>query len=329
MTYAEKKSKTKRNLLACLLAGAVLLAGLPAEAQAAEESSKLYTVTVTGHYRDPQTQEISDSGGEDNAALGESMVGSVVDPTGLLTETEDGDWTLSLRFHLMNNISNVAFQAQAEGESGWSEASFQKTGSGDDTGDFCVLLPAESSTLKAECYVDAMGRDVVFFLTYGDRQEGNTTDLAEAGSFDAVSSGAGLDEADGLVIGTAGSGASDGGQDAADAGDAGEQEAALTGEAGSIRLGDSVWVTLFGILFCSFLLAGLVLLLIAGLLIYIYFLKTGILEVRLADPKRRGGARGRKADDPDEEDWEDETDDDLDLGFLDDEDEPDDEEEDG
>ncbi|MDO4262545.1 MAG: heme-binding Shp domain-containing protein [Eubacteriales bacterium] len=311
------------GILAVLAAVFLLIPAGNAQAAAGEQ-----TVTITGHYRDPKTQEIADSGGEDSYALGESMVGSVVDSTGLLSQTEEGDWTLSLRFHLMNNISNVAFHTRAEGEDDWTDARFQEIGTGDDTGDFCVLLPSEETTLKAECYVDAMGRSVVFFLTYGDAKEGNSTDFAEAGSFDTASTGAGLEDAKGLVIGQS-SGAQ---ADSAVAQENTEKGGTAVAASASdlIELDDDVWLTVFGLMFCAFLLAGLVLILIAALLVYIYLIRTGILRVsagRRRGAGRRARRRRRESDfdedepeeDEDPDDW-DETDDDLDLGFLDDED---------
>lgn len=162
-------------LLAVTLACVILLSGIQTTARAAEED---YTVSVHGMYRHPESGKIEDSGGESSYALGQSMVESVVDSVGLL-QASDGTWVLSLRFHLMDSISKVSLTVQESGKTNWSETDVQETGSGEETKDFCVLLPAKQSVIRAECFVDVMGRSVVFYITYDNLTTGNTTDFRE------------------------------------------------------------------------------------------------------------------------------------------------------
>lgn len=225
-------------------------------AAAAEE----YTAAVHGAYRHPQTGEIEDSGGEGSYALGQSMVDSVVDPVGLLQLTEDGTWVLHLRFHLMDNISDVSLKAQAAGDAQWTEAESSVTAAAEESKDFCVALPSKDAVVRAECYVTAMGRSVIFYVTYDNLTQGNTTDFQTDGQAEAAGS-----SEEGSLSGN-GTGEQDDSQQAETAGEntadssaEGEKE---TEEDAGIVLDDSFWRVMFAVIFCaSFCAGGLLLLL--------------------------------------------------------------------
>lgn len=149
-------------LLICSLCMSVCAQTLPCE-----------SATATAHYRHPQTGAIEDSGGESSEALAQGMVESVVDKQALVEANSDGTYYLSLRFHLMNNISQMGFSVQNPGESTWQQVTFENTAAGDDVGDVRLQIPGKDSIVRVECMVDVMGRKVVFFVTLDQFVEGN------------------------------------------------------------------------------------------------------------------------------------------------------------
>ncbi len=246
----------------------------------AEET--VYTISVEGLYRSPLDGKIEDSGGESQYALGQSMVDGVVDTTGILQVNEDGSYGLQVRFHLMDNISEVSFWTAEEGEDTWSSVSYASTGTTEETEDFYIPLPAETAYVRAQCYVDAMGRSVIFYLSYSDLTEGNTTDfsvydasaLSESGNGDvsaSTDSSSSTVEAtgEGLTIGYSST----------------QTEETTTAEenANGNLLDDNVWMLLFGVVFLGTLSAGLVLLL---LVVLVYKIKANREELRALHVKK-------------------------------------------
>lgn len=212
----------------------LLIGVLPAEAKAA--GSGLYTVQVQGHYTNPNTGTIEDSGGAGSSALGESMVASVVDTAGLLETDAKGTLYLSVRFKLMKSISKVILEVQEKGADSWKDAETEQTAAGDDTADFRLKIPEEDIVLRASVFVEAMGRDVVFFLTYDGKSDGNTAGFEE------------LPEA--LPEETESETVREAVTDLKD--DVKES---------SYILDDSVWMVLFLVILCANILSGLLLLL--------------------------------------------------------------------
>lgn len=133
---------------------------------------------ATGSYQHPSTGAIEDSGGKSSEALGQSMVGSVVDPQALVETAADGQLYLSLRFHLMSNISSTGLSVQAPGDSAWTEVSYESTGKGDDTEDLRIPIPSKDAVVRADCFVDAMGRSVIFYVTVDEFSPGNAGNFA-------------------------------------------------------------------------------------------------------------------------------------------------------
>lgn len=131
------------------------------------------SATVTGHYRHPETGIIEDSGGDANEALGQSMVSNVVDTSALVETTQDGTYLVSLRFHLMNNLTDIKLSVQNPGDSAWTSVSHERTATGDDTGDLRFEVASTDVIIRAQCMVDAMGRYVIFFITLDNFTEGN------------------------------------------------------------------------------------------------------------------------------------------------------------
>ena len=227
--------------------------------QIVRASESVYTVDVSGYYRSPVDGKIEDSGGDSQEALGQSMVESVVETTGVLEELPDGGYALYVRFNLMDNISDVSFSTVEDGGSTWSSVSYEVTGSTSETKDFYIPIPAKESYVRAECYVEPMGRSVIFYIGYDNLVSGNSTGIAlyegttssEDSSEDDKTSEVTTDGT-GLTIGYSNTSSND----AAD-----ESESDVTQTPIGV-IDDSVWITLFGVVFTAVFLAGLLLILV-------------------------------------------------------------------
>ena len=233
----------------------------------ANAANDVYTVDVQGYYRSPVDGQIEDSGGDSQEALGQSMVDSVVDTTGLLEELSDGSYALYVRFNLMDNISDVSFSVMSNGGTSWKSISYDTTGSTSETTDFYIPLPSKDSFVRAECYVTAMGRSVIFYMGYSNLKAGNSTDIAlvnrtsktvsdednSVTSTDVDSKESATDSlGTGLTIGYADD-------------DSQNDDAIKEDEADQDTIGDSVWVLLFLVVFSATFLAGLLLILVFSL----------------------------------------------------------------
>ena len=214
------------------------------------------TATVHGWYRHPVTGVIEDSGGEPSFALGQSMVDSLVTPDGLMEEGADGNYYLSVRFKLMDNVSEVNLTAQKPGDAQWAPAAYESTGKGDDQEDFRIAIPSKNAVIRAECFVEAMGRSVVFYMTADNFTSGNAAGFARMdenhtiAAAPAEKSGTGTT---GMVTGGSGTAA----KPAAEPGTDAITTATNDGER-NVIISARVWVMFFVLVFCAQLLACLV-----------------------------------------------------------------------
>lgn len=230
----------KAGILVLLL---VMLSGLSIIAMA--ENLSCRTAKATGFYEDPVTGQVEDSGGEDNKALGASMVSNVVDSTALIEKNPSGGYYVSLRFHLMDNLSDICFEVRQSESDSFRKVESKETGSDGEQADFRLPVETEDSVIRATCYVEAMGRNVVFFVTLSDFTEGNE------GGFAQMASQSGDDVLDGVTGLTTGGSAS--------ATLVTSNEPSETIESQQLNLSAGVWWMLFVVVFCANILAGLVL----------------------------------------------------------------------
>lgn len=280
------KNRFKQKLLPLFCTAVLLLTALPIQANA--ENLPCQTAVATGSYSHPQTGVIEDSGGESNEALGQSMVSNVVDSKALVETTQNGDYLISIRFHLMNSLSDIKLYLQAPGSSSWSSLSYEKTASGNDTGDLRFQVSDTNVIIKAECMVDAMGRYVIFYITFGNFTDGNAggfvqtesektsvqeqTDTADDKEFqtfttpelsteaaqEAVSDP--LEGVEGMSIGGTPSAAKTTAAQISDSDTPLAQNTeTATLSAQPLSISGQVWFMLFVILFCANLLSGLAL----------------------------------------------------------------------
>ncbi len=211
------------------------------------------TAKATGAYVDPVTGEVEDAGGKENEALGQSMVTNVVDETALIEENPSGGYYVSLRFQLMDNLSDVRFSERKSGSDSWKQVESEKTASDGEQADFRFPMEAEDSTIRVECHVEAMGRDVIFFVTLSDFTEGNPGAFVQMDSKDAKTT-VQAEQEDVLADAT---GLTTGGTASATL--VTETENSETIEPQQLNLSAGVWWMLFVIVFCANILAGLVL----------------------------------------------------------------------
>ncbi len=249
------KHKTLKRISACAAMMLVLISCLAFCAFADEASGE--GATVHGLYRHPTTNQIEDSGGESSEALGQSMVTSMVDPQGFLETDADGNLYLSVRFHLMSNVSQVELAVQKPGDSEWTQCSWESTEKGEDSEDIRIPVPSRDAIIRASCFVDAMGRNVVFFVTADQFTAGNPGGFTALKEGEKPAANASVQQTSAIPEHT--SGLVTGGSDKA-AQQSAAQPAAAQADLTTTRqleISASVWVMLFVLVFCAQLLACL------------------------------------------------------------------------
>lgn len=123
-----------------------------------------YLVSRSTSYTNPLTGKTEDGG--ENIALGESMVGNIVESQ-LLIEQTNGKYYITVGLGLASNVSNVRFKVMTSSGS-MSSVSATKTGSSSANGDTVNHYRLQVSSLDLYIspimYVTPMGRDVQFFI---------------------------------------------------------------------------------------------------------------------------------------------------------------------
>ena len=134
----------------------------------AEERS--FNCTVTGHYKNPLTGVVEDSGGEKSMATGQGMVSGVVNSKGKLTII-DGKYYLDFTLSLAEFSSGHNFVYADSGD----KVPCSLVGHGNDdngkTNKYRAELKGEDTVLRISMYVEPMGRNVIFFITANKLKE--------------------------------------------------------------------------------------------------------------------------------------------------------------
>ncbi|MFI3325864.1 MAG: heme-binding Shp domain-containing protein [Clostridia bacterium] len=228
-------------------------------------ASETSTIEITGHYQNPNTGIIEDSGGESSMALGQSMVENMMSSSAVLEEN-DGTYDLTFDFNLYNYISDIEFQFQNKGESTYNDLSSEVIEEQEETVTLKVTVDTLDGLLRASCYVIPMGRSVVFYITYSDVFDDVTVDTDTSVSTDTLvddytetnTSTSTNSDVLGLTLSSGLTSA-----DESDSGDSGNIE---------VILDDSFWVILFVLVICANILTG-------SLLIFAYhMIKTRLLN---------------------------------------------------
>ena len=132
-------------------------------------SNGIYIATATPHYKHPTTGNIEDSGGASNAVLGQSMTESATHNKALVEVDANGNTYVTVRLKLMDNIQNPQFQVDGSSVS----ASVMQEDYGSNTCDYRMKVNSENSIIRCNMYVVAMGREVIFYITVSNLQEGS------------------------------------------------------------------------------------------------------------------------------------------------------------
>ncbi len=127
------------------------------------------------HYEHPELKIIEDAG--NNMAIGQGMTENVLHSMALF-EDVDGVIYLGLRFNLAKDIQDVKFAVQNRGEKDFIAIEHELVTEGEETRDFRMVVPAKDIIIRAQAFVIAMGRPVIFYIDFSDFVEGNTDFIA-------------------------------------------------------------------------------------------------------------------------------------------------------
>lgn len=138
-----------------------------------------YIVDMAASYRHPLTGVMEDSG--KNEGIGQGMAEGVLHPQALYEEI-GGKRYLTLRLHMMDNISKVGIAVQKKGGSGFTGVGYESPQGSGEWKDIRFQLPGKDCIIRLNLFIDAMGRDVVFYGDMGQMTAGNTDFVASAKS---------------------------------------------------------------------------------------------------------------------------------------------------
>lgn len=154
-------------------AAAVFLCVMNAAPSAYTLSAGNYTVTAHPSYRHPVTGVIEDPG--QNEGIGQGMTESMLDSQGMLEVDSSGRLFLTVRYHLMQYVTNVGFQTESGGK--WSDLSFTVVQEQEESSDFRMQIPSLDTVVRGTAYIAPMGRDVVYYFTVSDPKSSGETSI--------------------------------------------------------------------------------------------------------------------------------------------------------
>ena len=166
------KALKKSKILLCALAAVLALAGagIPAFSTKAAE---VYSVEVVPCYQHPVTGVEEDTG--HNPGLGQAMCEAQVQTKGLVEIDDDGTIWLTARWNMVDTQTNVSFNIQTWGESGWTPVNYEVVRQVQDeyvVTDFRIQLNSLDDIVRATNYVEPMGREVIFYYYLQNLTEG-------------------------------------------------------------------------------------------------------------------------------------------------------------
>lgn len=171
----------EKRLKAAALGMTIFLISMAGAPPVFATEAGVYMVTVRPSYTDPETGKTEDPG--NNEAIGQGMTDRMCGSSGLLEVEESGNMYLTVRFYLSQFIGNVTFEertgssyisrtyqemqtkAPVEGASNISEK-YGYT-------DYRLQVGSLDSVFRGNAYIDAMGRNVVFFFTVSNPVKGS------------------------------------------------------------------------------------------------------------------------------------------------------------
>lgn len=158
--------KVKKNLFVRLL-GAFMIGAVLFATNAYAVEPGIYEAYMTAHYAHPETGEVEDSGGKKSMAIGQGMCEGATSRDALIEKAANGQMYATVRYVLMDAVEGAEFRVNGTAVS--SEVT-QKKGQ---EWDFRIPIPDENCVVRGNMYVQPMGRDVVFYMTFSDLKEGH------------------------------------------------------------------------------------------------------------------------------------------------------------
>lgn len=177
--FNKKPGNRLPGALMAVALGIVMAAGQVMTAMALDEGT--YLVTVKPSYRNPVTGAIDDPG--NNEAIGQGMTERMCGSTGLLEVDSSGRMHLTVRYYLSQFIKNVSFEEGVQ--SSFSTLSYEEmqiraavegaTDLEEKYGytDYRIPINSVDSVFRGKAFIDAMGRDVVYFFTFSNPVPGS------------------------------------------------------------------------------------------------------------------------------------------------------------
>lgn len=160
--------KAFKALCGMVVVLALFMAGITTMSAYAADNG-IYIATATPHYRNPQTGVIEDSGGDGSYVLGQSMTESATYRKALVEVDASGNTYITIRLQLMDNIQNPRFQVDGSPVT----ATLMQEDYINNTADYRMKVNSENSIVRCNMNVIAMGRDVIFYITFSNLQEGS------------------------------------------------------------------------------------------------------------------------------------------------------------
>lgn len=136
----------------------------------------IYTAKCTPYYVHPVTGEVEDSGGIGSVGIGQPMTDSATYPEALIEVDSNGNTYATVRISLMDNIEDVSFMVQEDGNAPFYDVSYDvmQENLDNNTTDFRMQIPNENSYLRATFYVVPMGRYVIYYIGFSDFASGSS-----------------------------------------------------------------------------------------------------------------------------------------------------------
>ena len=145
-----KKKYRIISLLCCLLT--VIMPNTVSAAQS--------PVGISAHYGHPVTGVIADSG--NNAAIGQGMAESVLDPAAVYEQTENGAW-VTVTLHMAKSLGKVSFAVQNRGDTAFYKADAQEVARSGEIVKYRFKVPGPDAVIRVGAEVKEMGREVIFY----------------------------------------------------------------------------------------------------------------------------------------------------------------------
>ncbi len=163
------KTKIKKTIKSLFFTLFILLC-LSRVAYASTEVSDAHA-----HYKHPVLDIIEDTG--NNLGIGQGMCENVLYDRAFF-EQRDGRIYLTVRFSLASSIKDVSFAVQEKGDKDFIALVCEKINEKQDSADYRMLVPSKDIVLRADAFVEDMGRSVIFYADFDGFVDGNTDFLS-------------------------------------------------------------------------------------------------------------------------------------------------------